>query len=825
MSGESKRIDINVGGRADLTQAGGEISRFRTLINELKKDAKSVGEALKEAKQNWRDLTLVGAAHAGKQAMDYTRQLTTSNLSGGAMYGKVAGGLAQYKDHIIQIDNEARAVKRLGEAYRDYHRDLIASGRPYGFSNNQVLALASTYSQTNGRAGTDRLLDDMQVTQGMARAYGMQATEAGSYLNQANKAGIIGPGGDISSMRQFSGLLADAISAGRMQGREGEVMSSVVELTRAINAQRVDVKGTDLAARALTTLNATGIRGLQGDQGAALLGRMDNAIKNPGGGEAGDLFMYRALTNGQGGMSLADYSYLKEEGLAGQTPDGRSNLQAVMEQVNTMPISGRYRLMAASNLTGMSMHQYEGLENAFMKDGKFDMAKLGNLQNALGQNMGGVDASVWSLLADLQNGVDVGAVGKEFAQLSGQTAATNKDELFNQIKQYGQGNVALSEGQQREKLDADMGKAAEDAASKLYGLQTAADELAKKFLEIGGALPGPLGGVAPALLGSAAGGLLQKGGNVLAGKGADLLGRAFGMGGSAAAAGEAAAVGEAGTAAAGIGGLGVLGLTTAIGGGVIAGSVLSDQVYGNRSNLLDALGTAGSYTQNAIGEQWNNLTSGNWRAFAARGQQVQTDLANTGGALTMAGPAALAGTLYGAYQNFTGQQDFQSAYRDAFFNVDRFDSTGRREWQAAQNGGGGAGQGWGSPTTPLAADGQDRSGRLPAAGMPTPTNGMPLPAQMPSSAGGWWNIPADDMPALLHRKEMVLPRHLADPLRDLITGPQLSTNDARQGAGMIQVQIAPIKIEMPDGSTQTVNASGSYTPFDGIIAHPTLSSR
>ena len=87
--------------------------------------------------------------------------------------------------------------------------------------------------------------------------------------------------------------------------------------------------------------------------------------------------MYQALTNGQGGMNLADYSYLKEEGLAGQTPDGRSSLQAVMEQVNKMPISGRYRLMAASNLTGLSMHQYEGLENAFMKDGKFDMAKLG----------------------------------------------------------------------------------------------------------------------------------------------------------------------------------------------------------------------------------------------------------------------------------------------------------------------------------------------------------------------------------------------------------------------------------------------------------------
>lgn len=788
---DSRRIDINVSGRADLGQAGGELGRFRQQLEQIRTQVRSLGGDLKA-------LAAAGAATGLKQSLDSTRQLTMGSLSGGAMYGRISGGLAQYKQHIIEIDNEARAVKRLGESYRDYHHALIDAGRAYGFSNNQVLGLASMYSQTLGRAGAGSLLDDMQTTQGFARAYGMQATEAGAYLNQANTAGIIGAGGDIASMRQFSGLLADAISAGGMQGREGEVIGSVLDLTRAINAQRVGMQGTTLAAQALTTLNATGIRGLQGEAGAELLGRLDQAIKAPGGGEAGNLFMYQALTGGQGGMNLADYSYLKEEGLAGTTPDGRSNLQAIMEQIGTMPVKGRYRLMAASNLTGMSMHQYEALEGAFMQDGQFDIGKLGRLQDTLGSDMGGVDASVWALLADLQHGGDVGAIGREFAQLSGQTAATSKDALFNQIKTYGQGNVALSEGQQREKLDNDIAKASEDAAAKLYDLQTAADQLAKKLIEWGGALPGPLGGIAPIIAGSAAGGLLERGGSALAGRGADLLGKFFGGRAAAGLGGQVAPTAAGGGRALlpAAGGLGLLGSAATFAGGVglgtaaaYAGSWLGQHLYGTEAFL-------GDVHQGAITQGWQNLISGD---------NSLGDVGNALGGLLLAPAGVIGGTLYGASDQILNQfglgtgKDFGSAYRDAFFSIDPADSAGRRQWleaQQAMQGGGGSGWGMPQPEVPIA-----------------------------SSRGGWWDVPDDDMPTLLHRREMVLPAYLADPLRQSINGPQLSEQDARAGAGFIRVEIAPIQVKLPDGSTQTVPAQGQYVPFDGVIAHPIRSAR
>jgi hypothetical protein len=40
---------------------------------------------------------------------------------------------------------------------------------------------------------------------------------------------------------------------------------------------------------------------------------------------------------------------------------------------------------------------------------------------------------------------------------------------------------------------------------------------------------------------------------------------------------------------------------------------------------------------------------------------------------------------------------------------------------------------------------------------------------MSYAAGGWGEVPADDMPTLLHRQEMVLPARLANPMRDMLS--------------------------------------------------------
>ncbi|ASG21413.1 hypothetical protein Y958_11665 [Nitrospirillum viridazoti CBAmc] len=49
---------------------------------------------------------------------------------------------------------------------------------------------------------------------------------------------------------------------------------------------------------------------------------------------------------------------------------------------------------------------------------------------------------------------------------------------------------------------------------------------------------------------------------------------------------------------------------------------------------------------------------------------------------------------------------------------------------------------------------------------------MSLAATVPvfSASGGWGDVPHDEAPTFLHKREMVLPAYLASPLRDLVTG-------------------------------------------------------
>jgi hypothetical protein len=916
---DPKSINVRVKGQADL-------GSVRRGIDDVNNSARRLDLSLGSIVKHIQNMTRDGGQGFALKGLGQLINLTAGGIAGGAMYSRISGGLGQYKQHLIMMDEEARTVKRLGEAYRDYQTNVVNAGRAYGYSNNEVIGLASTLARARGRAGADQLLPDMRTIQGFGRGYGMGATEAGGYFARSVEMGQIGRGGDIADMRQFAGLMADAIARGGMSGREGEVITSIQRLTGAIGSKMVTVGGSQIAASALATMNATGIRGLQGEAGASLLGQMNAAIMQPGGGEAGDLFMYRALSGGKP-MALGDYRYLQEEGLAGVGPTGKSNFQVLMETGSQTGLGGRYQQMLMGQLTGISMHQVEALQNVFMKGGQFQTAKLGGLQAALGGDLQKVDPSVWGLLSELQAGTSPADIAKEFGQLSGRTPqATTKEGLFDEIKQYGMSNVAMSQGQLREKLDNDIAKASEDAGSKLYDLSTAADELTKRFIELGGSLPGPLGGIAPIALGSLGGSALSAGGQWglkrLFGAGGRLLG-----GGAPAAAAEATAagapavagVGSAATPAAVAGGSSLLagGLQFAggIGLGAVAaytGSEIGQRVYGTQALFSEG-------HRAAIGQGIANI---------AEGSTTGADLYNAAQGMQAAVPGVIGGTIYGAIRSLTGQEDFQSAYRSGFFNINTADSPGRRQWLEQQSqlaGGGGRGWGsssggsWGGGGEQLAAkvdqalkgtgmDGkgalllelsrkygvpievalaqarsagaspetnnpfnvpgaQGGSARFPnidvgiesyfqalgmgyqkelATGMqtgdwsslvgsyPRPGQGDPQAAAaqmaaltqqyhqmlMPSSRGGWWNVGADDSPALLHKREMVLPANLADDLRQAISRPQITAEEARQGAGEIRVKIDPITIRLPNGQTTTVHAEGSYQPFQGVVDHP-----
>lgn len=659
MTNKKIGIDLTLAGNARLEGMTRGIEGLRESLRHFVQDSGKL-------KQTWNDISSTIGAVAIKAAQETAQRFAghyAQKFSAGTVFNETMSGAQQYKQRVISIDAEARAVKALGVEYAQFRRELMATRSTYGFSGNQVQALASMNSQTLGRANIGQLGDAMRVQQGFARGYGMDALTSGQYFNQAARAGITTGGGDLSQ-RDFAALIAESVSTGRMGGREEEVLQSLTSLSQSINRQRVDVAGTSQAAGYLATMNATNIRGLQGNEGAALLGQVNNAIQNPNG-DVGNLYMYQALTGGRGGMGLGQYEYLKEQGLTGVGATGKTNFQALMEY-NAQQSQGldKYSaLMLQSKSLGVSMHQAESLNNTFMKDGRFNSHAMGKLQSKLGADITAVDPSTWAMLSELTNGGDVGAIAKEFNQLTNgkETAVstTDRDALFKQIADYGKSNVAMSEGQLREKLDNDLSRSAEDAGAKLYELEKAADQLKLKFMEITGSAPGILGGVLPTFLASAGGSLLPAAGQWAMGKGGGgLLGGLkglFGGGGAAGASGGAAGAGGTGATAAG--GSGILSGVGAFAGGLAmaGGSVVGASEFSH--GVLDTERFLGGYHRSAIGRGASRLFGG----------EVGLGELASAGKTVITSPVGVLGGLGGGLTNLlTGNGSFKEGYNNTF---------------------------------------------------------------------------------------------------------------------------------------------------------------
>jgi murein DD-endopeptidase MepM/ murein hydrolase activator NlpD len=427
----------------------------------------------------------------------------------------ISSGMERYRQRIIHIDAEARSVKALGDTYRDYERRMMDAGKAYGYNTQQILSLHSTLAAATGRMGAAQRPDDMRTIQGVARGTGMDLNTTGSLFDRAirndtidNRTGATKEG---LGTREFAALMTDAVVRGQMQGRDGEMIGAINRLIESMTSKTPGVKGaatTGLAAEAMATISATGIRAFQGDGGASSLEKLNGAIMNPQG-DAAEMLFYNQVTGGQRGkMNTAEYEYLKEEGLAGISPiTGKSNMESLFNMVEGLPHEGKWKSLAAQNLIpGMSMHEWEKLEGAFMKGGKFDTVKLGALESRLGkEGLQSVDPSTWGMLANLEmvgpndkTGID--GIRSEFSQLSGTGLGkieSDPEKLRAQITEYGKSHVALAPGQEQEKLLSDLSKGAENVGASLLPLKNASEEVTRAMLSaaerMGAVVPGGTG--------------------------------------------------------------------------------------------------------------------------------------------------------------------------------------------------------------------------------------------------------------------------------------------------------------------------------------------
>jgi murein DD-endopeptidase MepM/ murein hydrolase activator NlpD len=582
MASSHQRIDISASGRADFTPIRNELDQTRRRAQDLEKQLAALRKEAEQLEQlgtsmhpgygqqslqqiqadlqqqmtqraQELDATNRHAAQLQQQLQQANQEadrldrigqqlqrswgqlasLVAGGLTASGMYGMIGGGRDRWRSYVEQIDAEARAIKELGRSYESHRNEIYETAAAYGVSTRELLALNEQIGRTLGRsdAAGGRLVDELRLVQGLSRGFGMDSPlELSGHFQQAAATGLTAGTAAPLSPREFAAMLAEAVHAGTMRGREDEVAQAIERL-----AQFPALDQTPFIAEVISTMNATGARHLQGAQGADILQRIESSIQRPHS-EAGQLFMYRAFAGGED-LNLAQFELLRERGLAGVGPTGESNLQRVLEAIEQLPFSEDYRTLAGSRLLGVSMHELQELRRTFMPGGEFQTERLGGLAEALGpQGLQTVDPSAWPLLLDALT--DPARAAREFQELSGRepVSTTDAQALFNQIREFAQDNAVLSPGQERVRTQTDLDRAAEQAGAKLYGLEEAADRAATALLNLTNNIPGPFGPLAAVAGAGAAGAAVGRAGSWLAGQAI----RGLTGGGTAAGAGTAA---------------------------------------------------------------------------------------------------------------------------------------------------------------------------------------------------------------------------------------------------------------------------------------------
>jgi len=304
----------------------------------------------------------------------------------------ISEGVQSAQEEAIGLDTLSRSTNDLASDFDSLKSDVRAVGSGLQLTYNESVKLTRFYAQQSGLSDHSTIAGETRTSIGFARSYGM---DPDSTVKSMGHMRWMGAAGD--DRKQFAVMLADAINAGSMWAKASEVITAVEDWVKRSESVMVKPPNVSEYLSTQAAMNASGKPGFQGAAGASVLAQIDGGIRQPGFGEAGMNFMWRALSRSDNtdpsssdnqNLDPFQLRYLLEEGAWGSRKSAfsdvapelansdQTNFEAVMSEMNRR-YEGRSPLMKAdalSNVLNISMHQALGVSD--MEPSKFgDLGK------------------------------------------------------------------------------------------------------------------------------------------------------------------------------------------------------------------------------------------------------------------------------------------------------------------------------------------------------------------------------------------------------------------------------------------------------------------
>lgn len=305
----------------------------------------------------------------------------------------ITQGIRSAKEYTETLGPLAKQLSVVGSGQVQFVNTITETSKAIGVARSELLQYTQAYvnlagAQKGGVAGQINAFG--LFAKGMGLNQGATMQRMGS-LAQSGAFGTY----SANNMRahEFAALIADAVAEGGMKGREGELLTSINSLVNVQLQALTRPQGMTSAIGMLTAMNRSGQPGLMGAHGANILAQLSNGIRNPGAGDFGELFMYKAL----GGGDYFDYKMRQEEGAFGPS----NNLGAVLGTSRKFFPNEKVRLYALKQLMpGLSMHQLRGVSQAYSASGGSE-GFLKMMGEMTGDDLAKISPEKYGIMAEL----------------------------------------------------------------------------------------------------------------------------------------------------------------------------------------------------------------------------------------------------------------------------------------------------------------------------------------------------------------------------------------------------------------------------------------
>lgn len=231
-------------------------------------------------------------------------------------------------------------------------------GARFGYSSTDTAAQAGAAARATGNLGS------VTQAQALSRALGMDMGAATGVMGQLRGTGLKfsgtnGQGGGGAD--QLKKIIAAGFESGLERARVPEFIEGVGELVSTAQRQFATGVKSDGYASLLALLGRSGQPGLQGSAGVGVAAQLDQAIKNPGGGDAGRAVMLQALGFGTPGGNTSYYDAIQQQEKGAMDPQ---NVMKLFQSTGSRFGQGQQQILALKEMTGLSTNQLEGVRSS-----------------------------------------------------------------------------------------------------------------------------------------------------------------------------------------------------------------------------------------------------------------------------------------------------------------------------------------------------------------------------------------------------------------------------------------------------------------------------